>query len=157
MSWSISVKTARTVWDSIAVLINKREILESKSKTSRDGTLMTRAFRGGIDNRRKARAPTRIRNWNPIRDLRGLKTRTSATGSEMGPLVDVPAMIRIEDEHWVFERVEAGVLNNLTHRLIVHDSAGSKTIGATAGMETAMQVAQKMATLENKIVMIKPI
>ena len=118
---------------------------------------MTRAFRGGIDNRRKARAPIRIRNWNPIRDLRGLKTRTSATGSEMGPLVDVPAMIRIEDEHWVFERVEAGVLNNLTHRLIVHDSAGSKTIGATAGMETAMQVAQKMATLENKIVMIKPI
>ena len=157
MSWLISAKTARTVWDSIAVLINKREILESKSKTSRDGTLMTRAFRGGIDNRRKARAPTRIRNWNPIRDLRGLKTRTSATGSEMGPLVDVPAMIRIEDEHWVFERVEAGVLNNLTHRLIVHDSAGSKTIGATAGMETAMQVAQKMATLENKIVMIKPI
>ena len=157
MSWLISVKTARTVWDSIAVLINKREILESKSKTSGDGTLMTRAFRGGIDNRRKARAPIRIRNWNPIRDLRGLKTRTSATGSEMGPLVDVPAMIRIEDEHWVFERVEAGVLNNLTHRLIVHDSAGSKTIGATAGMETAMQVAQKMATLENKIVMIKPI
>ena len=157
MSWLISVKTARTVWDSIAVLINKREILESKSKTSGDGTLMTRAFRGGIDNKRKARAPTRIRNWNPIRDLRGLKTRTSATGSEMGPLVDVPAMIRIEDEHWVFERVEAGVLNNLTHRLIVHDSSGSKTIGATAGMETAMQVAQKMATLENKIVMIKPI
>ncbi len=157
MSWSISVKTARTVWDSIAVLINKREILESKSKTSGDGTLMTRAFRGGIDNKRKARAPTRIRNWNPIRDLRGLKTRTSATGSEMGPLVDVPAMIRIEDEHWVFERVEAGVLNNLTHRLIVHDSSGSKTIGATAGIETAMQVAQKMATLENKIVMIRPI
>jgi len=157
MSWLISAKTARTVWDSIAVLINKREILESKSKTSGDGTLMTRAFRGGIDNKRKARAPTRIRNWNPIRDLRGLKTRTSATGSEMGPLVDVPAMIRIEDEHWVFERVEAGVLNNLTHRLIVHDSAGSKTIGATAGMETAMQVAQKMAALENKIVMIRPI
>ncbi len=106
MSWLISAKTARTVWDSIAVLINKREILESKSKTSGDGTLMTRAFRGGIDNRRKARAPTRIRNWNPIRDLRGLKTRTSATGSEMGPLVDVPAMIRIEDEHWVLRELK---------------------------------------------------
>ena len=86
-----------------------------------------------------------------------MKTRTSATGSGMGPLVDVPAMIRIEDEHWVFERVEEGVLQNLTHRLIIHDSTGSKTIGATADMDTAMQVAQKMATLENKIVMIKPI
>ena len=141
----------------IALLIKKRATLEAKSKTSGDGTLMTRAFRGGIDSRKKARAPTRIRNWNPIRDLRGLKTRTSATGSEMGPLVDVPAMIRIEDEHWVFERVEEGVLQNLTHRLIIHDSTGSKTIGATADMDTAMQVAQKMATLENKIVMIKPI
>ena len=141
----------------IALLINRRETLETKSKTSGDGTLMTRAFRGGIDSRRKARAPTRIRNWNPIRDLRGLKTRTTTIGNEMGPLVDVPAMIRIEDEHWVFERVEAGVLQNLTHRLIVHDSTGSTTIGATAGMETAMQVAQKMATLENKIVMIRPL
>tara|TARA_Y100001978_G_scaffold91036_1_gene81589 strand:- start:1667 stop:2065 length:399 start_codon:yes stop_codon:yes gene_type:complete len=129
----------------------------AKSKTSGDGTLMTRAFRGGIDKRKKARAPTRIRNWNPIRDLRGLKIRTTAIGNEMGPLVDVPAMIRIEDEHWVFERVEEGVLANLTHRLIVHDSAGAKTIGATEDMATAMQVAQKMATLENKIVMIKPL
>ena len=57
--------------------------------------------------------------------------------------IDVPAMIRIEDEHWVFERVEEGVLKNLTHRLIIHDSAGAKTIGATENMETAMQVAQK--------------
>ena len=45
------------------------------------------------------------------------------------------------------------MLKNLTHRLIIHDSAGAKTIGATENMETAMQVAQKMATLENKIVM----
>ena len=86
-----------------------------------------------------------------------VEIRTSATGSEMGPLVDVPAMIRIENEHWVFERVEEGVLRKLTHRLIIHDSAGAKTIGATENMEIAMQVAQKMATLENKIVMIKPI
>ena len=129
----------------------------TKSQTSRDGTLMTRAFRGGVNNNRKARTPTRIRNWNPIRDLRGLKTRTTDIGREMGPLVDVPAMIRIEDEHWVFERIEEGVLNNLTHRLIVHDSTGEKTIGATLDMDTAMQVAQKMATIENKIVMIRPI
>ncbi|MDG1548484.1 MAG: hypothetical protein P8Q94_00385 [Candidatus Poseidoniaceae archaeon] len=118
---------------------------------------MTRAFRGGVKNNRKARTPTRIRNWNPIKDLRGLKTRTTDIGREMGPLVDVPAMIRIEDEHWVFERIEEGVLNNLTHRLIVHDSTGQKTIGATLDMDTAMQVAQKMATIENKIVMIRPI
>jgi hypothetical protein len=125
--------------------------------TSRDGTLMTRAFRDGVENKRKVRAPVRMRTWNPIRDLRGLKARTTVTGNQMGPLVDVPAMIRIENEHWVFERIEDGVLQNLTHRLIVHDSEGEKTLGATIDLKTAMQVAQRMATKENKIIMIKPL
>ena len=118
---------------------------------------MTRAFRDGVENKRKVRAPVRMRTWNPIRDLRGLKARTSVTGNQMGPLVDVPAMIRIENEHWVFERIEDGVLQNLTHRLIVHDSEGEKTLGATIDLKTAMQVAQRMATKENKIIMIKPL
>ena len=125
--------------------------------TSRDGTLMTRAFRDGIENKRKVRAPVRMRTWNPIKDLRGLKSRTTVIGNQMGPLVDVPAMIRIEDEHWVFERIEGGILKNLTHRLIVHDSEGEKTLGATADLKTAMQVAQRMAAKENKIIMIKPL
>jgi hypothetical protein len=125
--------------------------------TSRDGTLMARAFRDGVENKRKVRAPVRMRTWNPIRDLRGLKARTSVTGNQMGPLVDVPAMIRIENEHWVFERIEDGVLQNLTHRLIVHDSEGEKTLGATIDLKTAMQVAKRMATKENKIIMIKPL
>jgi hypothetical protein len=125
--------------------------------TSRDGTLMTRAFRDGVENKRKVRAPVRMRTWNPIRDLRGLKARTTVTGNQMGPLVDVPAMIRIENEHWVFERIEDGVLQNLTHRLIVHDSEGEKTLGATIDLKTAMQVAKRMATKENKIIMIKPL
>ena len=118
---------------------------------------MTRAFRDGVENKRKIRAPVRMRTWNPIRDLRGLKARTTVTGNQMGPLVDVPAMIRIENEHWVFERIEDGVLQNLTHRLILHDSEGEKTLGATADLKTAMQVAQRMATKENKIIMIKPL
>ena len=125
--------------------------------TSRDGTLMTRAFRDGVEHKRRIRAPVRIRTWNPIKDLRGLKSRTTVTGNQMGPLVDVPAMIRIEDEHWVFERIEDGILKNLTHRLIVHDSEGEKTLGATADLKTAMQVAQRMAAKENKIIMIKPL
>lgn len=118
---------------------------------------MTRAFRDGVENKRKVRAPVRMRAWNPIRDLRGLKARTTVTGNQMGPLVDVPAMIRIENEHWVFERIEDGILQNLTHRLILHDSEGEKTLGATADLKTAMQVAQRMATKENKIIMIKPL
>ena len=138
-------------------LLMKPQTITMKSQTSRDGTLMTRAFRGGVDSNRKTRIPIKIRNWNPIRDLRGLKTRTTTTSEQMGPLVDVPAMIRIENEHWIFERIEEGVLNSLTHKLVIHDSTGPKTIGATVDMDTAMHVAQKMAAKENKIVMIKPI
>ena len=118
---------------------------------------MTRAFRDGVEQKKRVRAPVRMRNWNPIRDLRGLKARTTQTGNQMGPLVDVPAMIRIENEHWVFERIDQGVLTNLTHRLIIHDSEGQRTLGATENLNTAMQVAQKMATKENKIIMIKPL
>jgi len=118
---------------------------------------MTRAFRDGVEQKKRVRAPVRMRNWNPIRDLRGLKARTTQIGNQMGPLIDVPAMIRIEDEHWVFERIDQGVLTNLTHRLIIHDSEGERTLGATENLKTAMQVAQKMATIENKIIMIKPL
>ena len=118
---------------------------------------MTRAFRDGVEQKKRVRAPVRMRNWNPIRDLRGLQARTTQTGNQMGSLVDVPAMIRIENEHWVFERIDQGVLTNLTHRLIIHDSEGQRTLGATENLNTAMQVAQKMATIENKIIMIKPL
>jgi len=118
---------------------------------------MSRAFREGIAKNRRINAPIRRRNWSPVRDLQGLKTRTQTTGSQMGPLVEIPAMVRIENEHWVFERIEEGVLYNLTHKLILHDAEGEKVIGGTADMRTAMKVAQCMAQKENRIIMIQPI
>ena len=90
-------------------------------------------------------------------DLRGLKTRTERIGEAMGPLVEIPAMVRIENEHWVFERIEEGVLHNLTHKLILHETEGEKVIGATTDMETAMKVAKCMAIKEQRIVMIQPL
>lgn len=118
---------------------------------------MSRAFRQGVAKNRKVNAPVRRRSWSPIRDLRGLKARTVVTGEQMGPLVEIPAMVRIENEHWVFERIEDGVLYNLTHKLILHDGSDQKVIGGTTDMQTAMQVAQCMAQKENRIIMIQPI
>ena len=117
---------------------------------------MSRAFREGVAKNRRIHAPVRRRNWSPVRDLQGLKTRTQITGSEMGPQVEVPAMVRIENEHWVFERIEQGVVYNLTHKLILHEEGQQKVIGGTTDMRTAMQVAQCMAQKENRIVMIQP-
>ena len=118
---------------------------------------MTRAFRDGVENKRKVRAPVRMRTWNPIRDLRGLKARTTVTGNQMGPLVDVPAMVRIENEKWIFERISQETLTHLTHRLIVHEVEGPRTLGATLDLETAMQVAQGMARTDGSVVLIEPL
>jgi len=114
---------------------------------------MSRAFREGVAKNKRIHAPIRRRNWSPVRDLQGLKSRTQAIGSQMGPLVEIPAMVRIENEHWVFERIEEGVLYNLTHKLILHDLNGEKV----TDMRTAMKVAQCMAQKENRIIMIQPI
>ena len=118
---------------------------------------MTRAFRDGIDRSRRVQQPTRRRTWKPFRDLQGLSTRTSTTGKAMGSLSGIPAMVTIENEQWVFQRIEEGILYNLTHRLIIHEEGESKTIGATSGMKTAIQVAQAMAAKEGKIVLITPL
>ena len=88
------------------------------------GILMGRAFRDGVSQDKKVRMRVKRRSWKPLADLQGLSGRTKMTGSEMGPLVDVPAMVRIENEQWVFERVSQETLTHLTHRLIVHEVEG---------------------------------
>jgi hypothetical protein len=75
----------------------------------------------------------------------------------MGPLTDVPSMVRIENEKWIFERVSQETLSHLTHRLIIHESEGPRTLGATLDLETAMQVAQGMARTEGSVVLIEPL
>ena len=83
---------------------------------------MARAFREGVEQNRRVKTHVRRRSWSPLRDLRGLKTRTERIGEAMGPLVEIPAMVRIENEHWVFERIEEGVLQNLTHNCLLYTS-----------------------------------
>lgn len=99
----------------------------------------------------------RRRSWKPLADLQGLTGRTQAIAEDMGPLVDVPAMVRIENEKWIFERISQEVLMHLTHRLVIHEVEGPRTLGATLDLETAMQVAQGMATSEGSVVLIEPL
>ncbi|MCH1527187.1 MAG: hypothetical protein L7S49_03135 [Candidatus Poseidoniaceae archaeon] len=118
---------------------------------------MGRAFREGVSQESKVRMRTRKRSWKPLADLQGLSGRTKSIGSDMGPLVEVPAMVRIENERWVFERISQETLTHLTHRLIVHETEGPRTLGATLDLETAMQVAQGMARTEGSVVLIEPL
>lgn len=118
---------------------------------------MGRAFREGIEASRKIDATTPVRKWRPLDRLRGLTHRTNNIERAMGPLVDVPAMIRIEDEKWVFERISEEVISQLSHRLVLHSPRGMKTIGATTDLSTAVDVAKRMAQKEGKVVLIAPI
>ena len=121
------------------------------------GILMGRAFREGVSREKKVTMRTKTRSWKPLADLQGLSGRTRSIGSDMGPLVEVPAMVRIENEKWVFERISQETLTHLTHRLIVHESEGPRTLGATLDLDTAMQVAQGMARTEGSVVLIEPL
>ena len=121
-----------------------------------DGMGMSRAFRAGVEKNRRIKAPMRKRRWQPLRDLAGLEARTKTIEQSMGPLVDVPALVRIEDEKWVFERIDEQVLHQLTHRLVLHEEQGTRTIGATVNLASAMHVAKCMAEQEQKIVLIRP-
>lgn len=118
---------------------------------------MGRAFREGVSQEKKLTLRTKRRSWKPLADLQGLSGRTLTTGNSMGPLVEVPAMVRIENEKWIFERVSQEVLTRLTHRLIIHEAEGARTLGATLDLETAMQVAQGMARDEGSVVLIEPL
>ena len=121
------------------------------------GILMGRAFREGVSREKKVTMRTKTRSWKPLADLQGLSGRTRSIGSDMGALVEVPAMVRIENEKWVFERISQETLTHLTHRLIVHESEGPRTLGATLDLDTAMQVAQGMARTEGSVVLIEPL
>ena len=121
------------------------------------GILVGRAFREGVSQEKKLTLRTKRRSWKPLADLQGLSGRTMTTGNSMGPLVEVPAMVRIENEKWIFERVSQEVLTHLTHRLIIHEAEGARTLGATLDLETAMQVAQGMARDEGSVVLIEPL
>ena len=118
---------------------------------------MGRAFTDGVSQEKKLRMRVKRRSWKPLADLQGLSGRTKSTGNEMGPLVDVPAMVRIENEKWIFERISQETLTTLTHRVIVHEVEGPRTLGATLDLETAMQVAQGMARSEGSVVLIEPL
>ena len=75
----------------------------------------------------------------------------------MGPLVEVPSLVRIENEHWIFERIEEATLYNLTHRLVLQTDQGEEVFGVTEDFSTALEVAKCMAENDRRVVLIQAI
>ena len=117
---------------------------------------MARAFRSGIEAKRKLNMPLKQRRWPTVESvLRPLKVRANATASSMGPMVEVPSLVRIENERWVFERIEQSTLDAMWHRLVLTSDGGETIIGVTKTLDTALMVAQRMAEQEDSIVLIQ--
>lgn len=116
---------------------------------------MVRNVRAGANTQRTRHTPQHKVAWQPIEDLALLSLRAIRTGAEMGPLVDVPALVRIEDEHWIFERIEESTLTQLTHRLILHTDEGEQVFGVTKDFTTAIEVAKYMAERDQRTVLIQ--
>ena len=142
--------------NTVALVICEMAMVQLEISGFLDGMGMSRAFRAGVEKNRRIKAPTRQRRWQPLRDLAGLEARSRNVEQTIGPFVDVPALVRIEDEKWVFERIDENVLHQLTHRLVLHEEEGTRTIGATINLASAMHVAKCMAEQEQKIVLIRP-
>ncbi len=119
---------------------------------------MARAFRSGIEAKRKLEMPLKQRRWPTVQSvLRPLKLRAHVTQSTMGPMSPVPSLVRIEDEHWVFERINQSTLDAMSHRLVLAEGDQETVIGVTQTLDTALMVAQRMAEQEAKVVLIQPL
>jgi hypothetical protein len=94
-------------------------------------------------------------SWNPLEDLKTLKQRTQKTTSEMMGQPQIPPLIRIENDHWVFEKVDGNLLKDLKHKLVLKIGLESTTLGATKDLDTALFVAGKIAEQEGKIVLVE--
>lgn len=118
---------------------------------------MARAFRAGVESTNKIRMPLRRRIWQPVRDLQSLTSRAKRSSQTMGPLVEVPSLVRIENEHWVFERIDEETLRGLSHQLVVQGESSSTVIGVTENFSTAVEVAKCMAEYDQRVILIQPL
>ena len=140
----------------LRVFKSGRRKRKPKSSDFRDGTPWHEPS-AGVEPRRKLRMPLRQRLWRPVQDLASLTSRAQRTGEQMGPLTEVPALVRIENDHWIFERIEASTLHELTHRLVLQTNQGEEVLGVTEDLATALEVARCMAENDQRVVLIQQI
>jgi hypothetical protein len=121
-----------------------------------DGICVARAFREGVDKNRRMKMRTLPRRW-PERDFAPLIARTEANARAMGPSQPIEALIRIENDHWIFERADPAALAKARHRIVVHEDGAPLSLGGCTDMTTALDVARRMAENDGRVVLIEPV
>ena len=123
-----------------------------------DGKNMGRAFREGVSPGRRVVTIERDQRFElaisegRLSHLWKRATRSNRTKQEK---IEVPAMLTIEDDQWVWQQVSPEVLVGLTHRLVVPGDKRGRTLGCTADFKTAHAYANHMAITRGQVVLIE--
>ena len=122
---------------------------------------MGRAFREGVLPERKIKFTVSSKRRYKLSDRLGylstIANRAEQSAYEQGPLVDVPALIIAENEEWIWQQVDEEVLDDLSHRLVLHsESTPPQSLGCTRDLGTAVALANHLA-YDGKVILIEPL
>lgn len=77
---------------------------------------------------------------------------------EQGPLVPVEPQLVVEDEDWVYHSVDEETLRELSHRVVLHTTAGSrKVLFETKSLEEAMDCAARIVEFSDGCVLVETV
>ncbi len=120
---------------------------------------MGRAFREGIAPESRAATSMQQQKLDLAigeGQLSKLWHRSNANLGEQGEAVDVPAMLTIEDDKWVWQQVSEEILAGLSHRVVLHDEDSPTTLGSVEDFKMAIAYANYLAQTKGQVVLIEP-
>jgi len=88
--------------------------------------------------------------------LSNLLKRAKNTGKAQGPLVPIEALMTVSENEWIWQVVDRGVLDSLSHRLVFQSTGGQRReILMTESLETAIGAASMIVELDGGCVLIE--
>lgn len=110
----------------------------------------------------RARAEQTTEKIEATREIRNrfqeIHERAVESQVEQGPLVPVEAQMEVEDDSWVYQSVDEETLRELSHRVVLHTSAGSrKVLFETQNLDEAMDCAARIVEFSDGCVLVETI
>tara|TARA_B100000287_G_scaffold418202_1_gene454858 strand:- start:33 stop:395 length:363 start_codon:yes stop_codon:yes gene_type:complete len=94
--------------------------------------------------------------YGATKKLVELVERARNNSSEQGPLIPLEALVTVENDEWIWKKVDRKVLKNLSHRLVLQNPNGyRREILMTSNMDNAMDAASIIVDLDGGCVLIE--
>ena len=94
-----------------------------------------------------------------VRDeWRDIQERAHESQVEQGPLTPVEPQIEVEQEDWVYQTVGDETLEALSHRVVLHTSAGDrKVLFQTKNLDEAVESASRIVEFTDGSVLVETV